>query len=372
MTVTYKQDINIAVDIPQKDGGVDRIYLQEFDNVQNVIDLSNISKRVVIADTADLIFRLFAKTKNGDADLKALSERVPCLGTKYLPGLQQLFEQPEWGKILTEYNLTDDIKSKRNIRKKATDKLIDYVSQNINSKDLQYNFTKFKYEFDKKNAPFADKMRQAADKIQATMLGFNAKDSFVMAAYKIWHDNIDKRNEPNRKAHWLLIKDSNGKIIGMTFISAKQLLDPRVGTNIIGHSGQILDPSVQGKGYVTAIKSVMVDYMYDNMDENVSQNSLFATTCDEFNENSQGLQRKSGAHVLQDENGNAIIESGKMHWYATKDEIMNSEIVNQAAKRGVKYTVSYANGRPGYTKQINNPQHFLTSNQNTQGFYNDR
>ena len=99
---------------------------------------------------------------------------------------------------------------------------------------------------------------------------------------------------------------------------------------------------------------------------------MFATTCDEFNENSQGVHVKTGAHVLKDENDNVIIDNGKMHWYATKEEIMNSELMKQAAERGVKYTVAYADRRQKRSKRIGNNQQNATFNTNIKGFNNAR
>ena len=372
MTVRHKQDITISVDVPQKDGTINKITLTEFDDVQYINEIAAISQRVAISDTADLIFRLFAKSQQGDADLKELSERIPCINKKYLPHFQRFFEQPENAKFIQEYNSSNDKSHKRELRKQIIDKLGVVVSKYISTRDLQYNFSKFKYKYDKPSLSIKDTMLHAANKISAKMLGLATDDPFVLATYEMWKDDLKKREEQNREAHWMLIRDSNNKIIGMTFISSKALKDKHVDTNIIGHSGQILDPSVQGCGYVSAIKSVMIDFMYDNMDEKTANSSLFATTCDEFNENSQGLQRKSGAQLLQDKNGNAIIDNGKMHWYATKEQIMNSELMKQATERGVKYTVTYVDGRPGYSKNIGSHEQIATLNTNLKGFDNDR
>jgi hypothetical protein len=95
--------------------------------------------------------------------------------------------------------------------------------------------------------------------------------------------------------------------------------------------------------------------MYDNMDKETAKNALFATTCNELNENSQGLQYKSGAKPLVDKDGNIIIDSGKMHWYASKEEIMSSDIMKQCIERGVSYEVMPAvnsNGRFAYSKLL--------------------
>jgi RimJ/RimL family protein N-acetyltransferase len=372
MTVSHKQDVTISVDIPQKDGTVRKISLSEFDNVQYVRQIAEISKRVVISDTADLIFRLFAKSQQGDADLNELSERIPCINKEYLPDLQRFFEQPENAEIIQEYNSSNDKAHKHELRKQMTDKLEDFVVKNISTRDLQYNFSKFKYKYDKRFLSMKDTMLRMANQLAAISLGLDASDYFVMAVFEIWKEDIEKRTEQNRQAHWLLARDEHNKIIGMMFMSSRQLKDKRVNKNIVGHRGSILDPSAQGYGFASALGSVMIDFMYDNMDEQEAENSLFATTCDEFNEKSQGLQRKTGAQVLKDENGNTIIDKGKMHWYATKDQVMNSELMKQAAERGVKYTVSFKDGRKSYTKFIGNPEHLLTTSQNLKGFNNDR
>lgn len=374
MTLSYKQDIIISVDVPQRNGETGKIFLTELDNVQYIKELAEISKRVAISDTADLIFRLFAKSYQGDVDLEKVSKRIPCMGKQYMPKLQEFFAQQEINSVIQKYNSTTDKMQKREIRKQVIDKIINFISQNIQTKDLQYNFSKFKYKFDtdRKLSSFKEKISMAVNKVSAEMIGLDAKDPFVLAVYEIWKDNIKKRTESKRQAHWLLIRDEHNKIIGMTFISSKKIKDKNVGKDIIGHSGQILDPSAQGKGYVSVIKSVMIDFMYDNMDNEDAENSLFATTCDEFNENSQGLQVKSGAHVLKDEHGRVIIDNGKMHWYATKQDIMNSALMTNATERGVKYNISFKDGRPGYMKVLGNPEHFLTAPQNTKGINYDR
>jgi len=374
VTVALKQDITISVDIPQKNGEIKKVFLTELNNVQDVHELAQVSKRVAISDTADLIFRLFAKSQQGDVDLEKVSKRIPCLSKHYLPKLQNFFAQPEINSIIQEYNSTTDKIQKREIRKKALNKINNFISQNIKNKDLQYNFSKFKYklDIDRDKSSFKEKILHATNRLSVGMLRLNMNDTFTLAAYEIWKENIKKRNEPDRQAYWLLIRDEDYKIIGMTFISSKQLKDKNVEKDIIGHSGQILDPLAQGKGYVSAIKSVMIDFMYDNMDNDVAENSLFATTCDEFNENSQGLQIKSGAHVLKDEHGRVIIEKGKMHWYATKQDIMNSELMTQATERDIKYNVSFVNRNPSYTKFLGNPEHFFTAPQNTKGISYDR
>lgn len=372
MTLVNKNDIKIFIDIPRPDGSVEQISLQEMDSAQYVSEIARISKNVAISDTSDLIFRIFAKSKNKEADLDTLSQRIPCLNQKYLPGLKQLFSTPQMDDFIDAYNSSSDKYEKRAIRKQIMDILNGYVEQNIELNDLQFNFSKFKY--DEINNDKSKIIRNGLEKIQAMSLGLDQKDNFVMASYRIWTENISRRAEQDRKAYWLLIKDSNNKVIGMTFISSKQLVDKRINENIIGHSGQILDPSVQGRGYVSAIKSVMVDFMYDNIPDDVAQNSLFATTCDEFNENSQGLQIKSGAKPLLNKDGNVAIDGGKMHWYATKDSIMNSEIMRQCVERGIKYTVNH-NGDSrlvDYMKILGKPEHIQISKDFTKGFDYDR
>lgn len=372
MTVAHKQDITIYVDVPQKNGETKKFFLTELNNVQDVHKLAKISKRVAISDTADLIFRLFAKSQQGDADLKELSERIPCINKRYLPNLQHFFDKPENAKIIQEYNSSKDKTHKRELRKQMIDKLEGFVSKYISTRDLQYNFSKFKYKYDKEFLSVKDTMSNVANKISAKMLGLNPEDPFVMAAFEIWKDNIDKRTEQKRQSYWLLVRDEQGTIIGITCISSRQLKDKRVDKNIIGHAGCILDPSVQGCGLASALWAVTTDFIYNNMDDDDAENSLFATTCDEFNENSQGVHVKTGAHVLKDENDNVIIDNGKMHWYATKEEIMNSELMKQAAERGVKYTVAYADRRQKRSKRIGNNQQNATFNTNIKGFNNAR
>lgn len=362
MTVVKPHDITISIDIPQPDGKTEKIYLQELNNIQTVQELANISRRVAISDTADLIFRLFAKSQNGDADINKLSGRIPCLGKKYIQNLQEFFAQPNNTKIIQEYNASNDKKHKRELRKKITNTLSDYVSKNISTQDMQYNFSKFKYKYDSEFLSIKDQLSHATNRIFAKTMGLKTKDPFVMATLDIWKDCLEKRSQKNREAYWMLVYDSNHKLIGMTFISSKVLKDKFINANIIGHSGQILDPSAQGHGYVSAIKSVMIDFMYDNMDDKIASDSFFATTCDEFNENSQGLQRKSGAKLLQDKNGNIIIDKGKMHWYATQDEIMNSELMKRATEQGIKYTVTHTSNHNSYTKNLNNPKHVIIPN----------
>jgi RimJ/RimL family protein N-acetyltransferase len=372
VTTSYKQDIKISVDVPQKDGTVRKLSLTELDDIQDVYKLAEVSKRVAITDTADLIFRLFAKSQQGDADLRKISSRIPCMNGKYLPDLQRFFKQPENAEIIQEYNSSNDKAHKRELRKQMIDKLEDFVVKNISTRDLQFNFSKFKYKYDKESLSLKEKMLNVASKLSAKIHGLNDEDPFTMAAFDIWKDNIEKRTEQNRQAHWLLVRDEHNTIIGITCVSSKQLKDKRVDKNIIGHAGCILDPSAQGCGFATALLAVMADFMYDNTDKQVAENSLFATTCDEFNENSQGLNKKLGSQLLKDENGNAVIDKGKMHWYATKDQIMNSELMKQAAERGVKYTVTYVDGRPGYSKGVGNNQQIVTLNTNLKGFDNDR
>ena len=149
MTVAHKQDITIYVDVPQKNGETKKFFLTELNNVQDVHKLAKISKRVAISDTADLIFRLFAKSQQGDADLKELSERIPCINKRYLPNLQHFFDKPENAKIIQEYNSSKDKTHKRELRKQMIDKLEGFVSKYISTRDLQYNFSKFKYKYDK-------------------------------------------------------------------------------------------------------------------------------------------------------------------------------------------------------------------------------
>ena len=374
MTVSYKQDVTISVDVPQKNGGIRKVFLTEFDDIQSIYELAKISKRIAISDTADLIFRLFAKSQQDEIDLKKVSERIPCLGKQYLSKLMLFFSQPEIKSVIQEYNLTTDKIQKREIRKRVSDKISVFISQNIQTKDLQYNFSKFKYKFDtdRRQYSFKEKMSMVANKISAGMLGLDVNDPFVLSVYMIWKDNVKKRTEAKRQAYWFLIRDENNKIIGLICISSKQMNDKLINKNTIGHSGYILDSSVQGCGYISALNSVMIDFMYDNMEQDDAENSLFTTTCDEFNENSQGVQIKSGMRVLKDEHGRVIIDDGKMHWYATKQEIMNSTLMTQAVNNGIKYQVSFIDGGPGYVKFIGNPERFLTVPQNFKGYDHDR
>ena len=370
MSVVLKHDIKIDIDVPQKDGTVRRIGLHELDSVADVPRLAAISRRVAVADTADLIFRMFVKEMQGDADLGKLSLRIPCLGPKYLPGLRQMFSQPDVVDMMQKYVAASDKLQQRAIRKQVVDTLGKYVEQTIKAKDLQFNFSKFKYV---EKTSVVDKIKQGAHKVTATMMGLDPRDPFVMAAYMIWSDNVSKRDEEPRKAYWLLVRDDKGALVGMTFISAAQLDDKLINAKIIGHSGQILDPSVQGQGYVSAIKSVMTDFMYDNMDATVARESWFATTCDEFNENSQGLQVKSGAQLLRDTDGNVVIESGKMHWYASYNDILRSDLMQRAQEQNIEYSVKLSLGNINqYKKRVGHTQRYPQVNAHVQGVSYDR
>lgn len=353
MTVVLKQDLKIRANFKQRDGEKGTVLLEEFDDPGYIQNISEISKRVTIQDTADVIFRTFAKAKNNEANLAEISKKLPCLKGKNLEVFTNIFNQQEIAQALDEYNRTDDKIQKRNIRANISKILMPEIEKNVPYDDLYFNFSKFKFIHPDAPKGLKEKLKKAALTMEAKMFGIDTKDKFAMAVFQLYKENVSKRSEEPRQAHWLLIKDPKGKVIGMTFISSKDMQDKLINKNTIGHSGQILDPSVQGQGYVSVIKSVMVDFMYDNIDKETAKNSLFATTCNELNENSQGLQYKSGAKPLVDNEGNIIIDSGKMHWYASKEEIMSSDIMKQCVERGVSYEVMPAinsNGRFAYSK----------------------
>lgn len=355
MTNVLKQDLKIRVNFKRPDGERETVLLEEFDSLGYIQDIVEISKRVTIQDTADVIFRTFAKAKNNEANLADVSKKLPCLKGKNLEVFTNIFNRHEMAQALDEYNTTNDKIQKRNIRANISKILMPEIEKNVPYEDLYFNFSKFKFIYPDNPKGMKEKLKKAAITLEAKMFGLDTKDKFAMAVFQLYKDNVIKRSEEPRQAHWLLIKDLQGKVIGMTFISSKEIQDKLTHKNTIGHSGQILDPSVQGKGYVSVIKSVMVDFMYDNMDKETAKNALFATTCNELNENSQGLQYKSGAKPLVDKEGNIIIDSGKMYWHASKEEIMSSEIMKQCIERGVSYEVMPAvksNGRFAYSKLL--------------------
>ena len=355
MTVVLKQDLKIRANFKRRDGERETVSLEEFDTLGYIQDISEISKRVTVQDTADVIFRTFAKAKNNEANLAEVSKKLPCLKGKNLEVFTNIFNRQEIAQALDEYNTTNDKIQKRNIRTNISKILMPEIEKNVSYEDLYFNFSKFKFIHSGNPEGLKEKLKKATLTVEAKIFGIDTKDKFAMAVFQLYKENVSKRSEEPRQAHWLLIKDSKGKVIGMTFISSKKMQDKLTHKNTIGHSGQILDPSVQGKGYVSVIKSVMVDFMYDNMDNETAKNSLFATTCNELNENSQGLQYKSGAKPLVDKDGNIIIDSGKMHWHASKEEIMSSEIMKQCIERGVSYEVMPAvnsNGRFAYSKLL--------------------
>lgn len=368
MASKHKQDIKIKIHFSKKDGSAGTLSLEEFDDLSYLKQISEMSKRVVLQDTADVIFRVFAKAVNGEADLQEVSKKLPCLCNRYLQIFMDFFQQPEIANMLAEYNAATDKHIKRDIRNKVSKLLIPVVENFIDYDHLYFNFSKFKFMYDPNSK--LTQTKQATLMIRAQDQGFDSHDKFLMAVFQMYEDNIEKRTEVPRKAYWMLIKDENGNIIGMTFISSKALPDKLVGKNIIGHSGQILDPSVQGQGYVSIIKSVMTDFMYDNMDADVARDALFATTCNEFNENSQGLQYKSGAKPLTDENGAIVVTSGKMHWYATQEDIMGSDIMKQCIERDVSYEVVpgiYYTGQHAYSKALGKSKHVVLHKQFTKG-----
>ncbi len=355
MTVVLKQDLKIRANFKRRDGEQEIVSLEEFDSIGYIQEISEISKRVTIQDTADVIFRIFAKAKNNEANLAEVSKKLACLKGKNLEVFTNIFNRQEIAQALDKYNTTNDKIQKRNIRTNISKILIPEIEKNVPYEDLYFNFSKFKFIHPDTPKSLIKKFKKATLTAEAKIFGIDTKDKFAMAVFQLYKENISKRSEEPRQAYWLLIKDSKGKVIGMTFISSKNMQDKLTNKNIIGHSGQILDPSVQGKGYVSVIKSVMVDFMYDNMDDEIAENSLFATTCNELNENSQGLQYKSGAKPLVDKDGNIIIDSGKMHWYASKEEIMSSDIMKQCVERGVSYEVmptANSKGRFAYSKLL--------------------
>ena len=355
MTNVLKQDLKIRANFKRLDGGRETVLLEEFDTPGYIQDISEISKRVTIQDAADVIFRTFAKAKNNEANLAEVSKKLSCLKGKNLEVFTNIFNRQEMAQALDEYNTTNDKIQKRNIRADISKMLMPEIEKNVPYEDLYFNFSKFKFICPDNPKGMKEKLKKAAITLEAKIFGLDTKDKFAMAVFQLYKENVSKRSEEPRQAHWLLIKDLQGKVIGMTFISSKEIQDKLTHKNTIGHSGQILDPSVQGKGYVSVIKSVMVDFMYDNMDKETAKNALFATTCNELNENSQGLQYKSGAKPLVDKDGNIIIDSGKMYWHASKEEIMSSEIMKQCIERGVSYEVMPAvnsNGRFAYSKLL--------------------
>lgn len=351
MTVVMEGDVKINVNIPQANGSLEVITLEEFNTVLYISVIADIAKKATISDTADLIFKMLAKSRSGDADLGKISKKLPCLKEEYLNKLKVFLNDKKFIGLIDSYNNTKDKMIKREVRRQAIKILTGFVEKEVKYDDLYFNFTKFLYSPNAKT--FSGKAKIKFEKAAAYILGLNAKDPFVMATYKVWSDDIYRRQpEEKRRAYWFLIKDSKGNVCGMTFISSAQRHDKLVSQPIIGHSGIILDPSVQGRGYAKIIKSVMADFMYDKLDDKVADESLFATTCNEFNENSQGFQVKSGAKVLCDKDGNVVIDKGKMHWYATKKDIMNSEIMNMCKDMGIYYDVLSQTSPNAYRKRI--------------------
>lgn len=340
MTLNLDHDVRIKVNFTTRDGTQDFITLEEFDSREAFMELAQISRRVIMHDTADVIFRMFAKVANKEAKLSEISKKLPCLKGKYTDIFSNIFNRPEIAAEVTRYNSTTDKNVKREIRNNISKILIPEVEQNVAYDDLYFNFTKFRFGSPSENKSLKQKFKEAKITAEALLWGLKTKDKFSIAIIQLFKENISKRTEESRKSYWLLVRDSKGKLIGMTFISAAKLKDKLTGKNIIGHSGQILDPSVQGRGYVSVIKSAMIDFLYDNMDEATAKECLFATTCNELNENSQGLQYKSGAKPLTDKYGRLVVDANKIHWYATKDDIMNSEIMKQCIERNVSYEVS--------------------------------
>ena len=151
-----------------------------------------------------------------------------------------------------------------------------------------------------------------------------------------------EQKDHKRNGFWLGIKDKeSGELIGVTMISGKCLTkeDSKIA---IGHSGQFIHPDFQRKGFISETKAVMVDMLYKLSDsqliEPLPENAYFYTTCDELNIASQQLQEKSGAVH------SGIIESGKMHFFATREQIENSRLMQSQKERKLAYMVTIDNG----------------------------
>ena len=59
MTNVLKQDLKIRANFKRLDGERETVLLEEFDTLGYIQDISEISKRVTIQDTADVIFFVF-------------------------------------------------------------------------------------------------------------------------------------------------------------------------------------------------------------------------------------------------------------------------------------------------------------------------
>lgn len=86
----------------------------------------------------------------------------------------------------------------------------------------------------------------------------------------------------------------------------------------------------------------MVDFLYKYSDRQspplISNKAKFYTTCHALNKGSQALQRKSGA--ISD---GKVHEGGKLHFFASKDEILNSDLM-RPKKNDIHWTVTLDNG----------------------------
>ena len=217
------QDKKITIHYNDKTGEQQTVLLDEFANMEDIKRIAQIAKDVVIQDTADVIFRVFAKVANKDADLNEISKKLPCVGPKYLQHFIDLFKKPEIADALQRYNSSNDKKEKRDIRNNVVKLLTPEIEDNIDYDDLYFNFSKFKLPAVKNSR--SNIFKSAIDTVKMKNAHINHKDPFERAVFMMYQENTAKREEKPRKAHWFLIKDATGKIIGMTFISSKQLHD---------------------------------------------------------------------------------------------------------------------------------------------------
>ena len=166
-----------------------------------------------------------------------------------------------------------------------------------------------------------------------------------------------------RNGFWLGIKDKEtDQLIGATMISGV-CLTKEVTKKAIGHSGQFIHPDFQRKGFISETKAVMVDLLYKLSDsqliEPLPEDSYFYTTCDELNVASQKLQEKSGAV-----HSGVVDEHGKMHFFATREQIENSNLIQSQMERNLEYSVTMDNGFR-FKTQVGSESHINPMNINS-------
>ena len=335
-------DIQITINLPQDQG---QLVLSEM-SPQDLPAIAKMARRVALRDTGDILWRAYMARKNKnpmDAYMKQ-----PCVA-KHLDKFAAAMRPLEENGSLDKYRaaMRNKLSRKSPLVKQMTARFMKFC-ENLPESDLYINYTSLGPSKPRTKADyFKLGVQRLLQRRDVQRVNYKPTDGFGYSVEQMMRDDMDRRNQPNRKAHWMVIK-KDGAVIGMTFISSTAMTQAKLGdsghvlkelndadgnteeksmkiTNDIvgvGHSGNIFDPDFQGMGYGTKIKAVMVDFIYDNNPKlKTDKKALFRTTCNELNAGSEKLQNKSGARAVVDSNGNYIVQNGKLHWYATANSL---------------------------------------------------